>query len=356
VRGVYTFEGLARNEIDMVEAGDLCGIYGVDPIHIGDSVCALETVDPMPVISIDKPTMSIVMRVNDSPFSGREGKYLTSRHLRDRLDRELRTNVALHVAPGSSSDSFKLAGRGVMHLGVLLENMRREGFEFSCAKPEVILQQKDGRTLEPIEFLTIDTPENCTGKVIEILGERRAEMVSMNRKGSFMRLEFTIPARGLIGVRTRILNASQGQASMTHVFHEYAEFRGPIPSRVAGVMVSMAAGPATFYSLDSLRDRGTFFVHPGTDTYEGMIIGEHCKEGDIVVNLSREKKLTNVRSSTKETFVKLLPPRIFGIEEGLEYIAEDEYVEVTPQSVRLRKIHLKEKDRRRHEKDGAGVG
>ena len=355
VRGVYTFEGLSREEIDAVPAGDLCGVYGVEEIGIGDSLTDLEVVEPLVPISIDKPTMSILLRVNDSPFAGREGKYLTSRHLRERLERELRTNVALRVEPGSTPDSFKVAGRGVMHLGVLLENMRREGYEFAVAKPEVILQTIDGEVHEPIEFLTIDTPETATGRIIEILGERRAEMVSMQKKGTFQRLEFTIPARGLIGARTRILNASQGQASMNHVFHAYGPWRGPIGSRINGVMVCMAQGSATFYSLDSLRDRGVFFVNPGAETYEGMVIGEHCKEGDIVVNLTREKKLTNVRSSTKETFVKLLPPRIFGVEEGLEYLADDELVEITPQSIRLRKIHLKEKDRRRNEKQGVTV-
>ncbi len=353
VRGVQAFEGLGRRDVESVIAGDLCAVWGIDPISIGDTLCALDAVEPMPIVSIDRPTMSILLRVNDSPFSGREGKFLTSRHLRERLERELRTNVALRVEPGSSPDSFKVSGRGVMHLGILLENMRREGYEFAVAKPEVILQEVDGRVLEPIEFLTVDAPEGAVGKIIEIVGERRAELVTLERKGAFQRLQFTVPARGLIGVRSRILNASGGQATMNHVFHEYGEWRGAIAERSAGVLVSMTNGPATFYALDSLRDRGTFFVTPATETYEGMIVGENCKEGDLVVNLAREKKLTNVRSSTKETFVKLLPPRIFTVEDGLEYIAEDELVEITPKSVRLRKIWLKEKERRRGANEAA---
>jgi GTP-binding protein len=353
VRGVYAFVGMTREEIDRVGAGDLCGVYGIDPIDIGDSLTDLAVVEPLPPVAIDEPTMSIVMRVNDSPFAGREGKFLTSRHLRDRLERELRTNVALRVEPGDGPESFLVAGRGVMHLGFLLETMRREGFEFAVGKPRPIYKDENGQRLEPIEHLTVDTPEWATGKVIEILGERRAELAHMARKGTFQRLEFTVPARGLIGVRNRILNATAGEATLHHVFKGYGPYRGPIAERNAGVMVATDAGRATFYSLDNLRDRGTFFVHPQTQVYEGMIVGEHCKEGDLLCNLTREKKLTNVRSSTKEAFVKLLPPRIFGIEEGLEYVAEDELVEITPAHVRLRKAILNDKQRRRLERQNA---
>ncbi|MBK8974985.1 MAG: translational GTPase TypA [Planctomycetes bacterium] len=350
VRGLLTFEGLERRDIDAVEAGDLCGIWGIDELFIGESLTHPDVVEPLPAVAIDEPTMSILLRVNDSPFAGRDkdGRFLTSRHLAARLDRELRTNVALRVEPAGGPDQFKVSGRGVMHLGFLLETMRREGYEFSVGKPEVIYHRADdGSLLEPIELLTVDTPERSVGKVIEILGDRRAEMVSMEPKGAFQRVQFTVPARGLIGVRNRILNATAGEATMHHVFQEYGPHRGPIQERVAGVLVSMAPGKATFYSLDSLRDRGTFFVLPATEVYEGMIVGEHCKENDLVVNLSREKKLTNVRSSTKESFVKIPPPRIFGVEEALEYVASDEYVEVTPNYVRLRKILLKENDRRK---------
>ncbi|MCC6781947.1 MAG: translational GTPase TypA [Planctomycetes bacterium] len=347
VRGLATFEGLARTEVDVVEAGDLCAVWGIEELLIGESLTDIEVVEPMPVVAIDQPTMSVVLRINDSPFAGKEGKYVTSRHLQERLERELRVNVALRVEQGETADAFIVSGRGVMHLGFLFETMRREGYEFSVGKPRVILREEDGERLEPIEQLTIDCPESATGRIIEILGERRAEMVRMDRKGSFQRIEFTIPSRGLIGVRNRILNASGGQATMHHVFQEYGAWRGPIQDRAAGVLVSMAPGKSTFYSIDALRDRGTFFVHPQTDVYEGMIVGEHCRDNDLVVNLSREKKLTNVRSSTKENFVKLIPPRVFGVEEALEYVGEDEYAEITPKSVRLRKILLKETDRKR---------
>ncbi len=350
IRGVYTFEGINRREVAAVEAGDLCAVYGIDEIGIGHSLTDLENPQPMTPIAIDQPTMSMLMRVNDSPFAGRSGKFLTSRHLRDRLERELRTNVALTVEPGEGPDSFLLSGRGVMHLGILLENMRREGYEFAVGKPKVIVKDVDGVACEPIEYLTVDCPETTTGKVIEILGERRAEMTNMLKKGRFQRIEFTVPARGLIGVRTRLLNATGGEATMHHVFHGYEPWRGPIAERTAGVLVSMATGQSTFYALDSLRDRGTFFVHPQTETFEGMIVGENCKEGDLVVNLAREKKLSNVRAASKETFVKLLPPRIFSVEDALEYIAEDELVEITPDAVRLRKALRSEKDRKRVER------
>ncbi|MBI5852091.1 MAG: translational GTPase TypA [Planctomycetes bacterium] len=347
VRGLATFEGLARKEVDVVEAGDLCAVWGIEELLIGESLTDIDVVEPMPVVSIDQPTMSVVLRINDSPFAGKEGRFVTSRHLQERLDRELRVNVALRVETGDTADTFIVSGRGVMHLGFLFETMRREGYEFSVGKPRVILREEDGQRLEPIEQLTIDCPDSTTGRIIEILGERRAEMVRMDRKGTFQRIEFTIPSRGLIGVRNRILNASGGQATMHHVFSEYGPWRGPIQERSAGVLVSMASGKSTPYSIDALRDRGSFFVPPQTDVYEGMIVGEHCRENDLVVNLSREKKLTNVRSSTKEAFVKLTPPRVFGVEEALEYVGEDEYAEMTPKSVRLRKILLKETDRKR---------
>jgi GTP-binding protein len=354
VRGLYGFDGLARTEVDVVEAGDLCGVYGIEEIGIGDSLTDRERIEPLPPIAIDEPTMSIVMQVNDSPFAGREGRYVTSRHLKARLERETRVSVALQVEPGDTPDQFVVAGRGVLHLGILIETMRREGYELACARPRVIYKEKDGERLEPIEMLTIDTPESAMGKVIEILGERRGELIGVAPKGSFHRLTFRVPSRGLMGVRTRILNASGGQAMMHHVFDGYGTYRGPIARRTAGVMISMAAGKATFYSLDSLRDRGQFFVPPGTEVYEGMVVGEHCREGDMVCNLAREKKLTNVRSSTKETFVKLPPPRIMGIEEALEYVGDDELVEITPTSVRLRKVFLKEKDRKRAKSEVAG--
>ena len=346
LRGVYAFRGLGR--IDTVEAGDLCGIYGVEDIAIGDTIACLEHPEAMPVIAIDEPTMTIVMKVNDSPFAGKDGgKFLTSRHLRERLEKELRVNVALRVEQGESADSFKLSGRGVMHLGFLLESMRREGYEFAVQKPMVLMKDIDGEKHEPIEYLTVDAPAETCGKVIEILGTRKAEMLKMDRKGTFTRVEFTVPARGLIGVRSRLLNATGGQATMHHVFHGYGPYRGHIEERIAGVLISMTNGTATFYSLNNLRERGTFFVPDGAEIYEGMIVGEHAKDNDLVVNVVREKAKTNIRSSTKEAFVKLPPPRAFGVEDALEYVGEDELVEITAANVRLRKLHLRETERKR---------
>jgi len=351
IRGVYRFIGLSREETKEIEAGDLCGIYGIENIEIGDTLAALERPEAMPIIAIDEPTMTIVMRVNDSPFAGKDGgKFLTSRHLRERLEKELRVNVALRVEPGATADSFKLSGRGVMHLGFLLETMRREGYEFAVQKPQVLMKETDGERQEPIEYLTVDAPADAVGKVIEILGNRKAEMLKMDRKGTFTRLEFTVPARGLIGVRSRLLNATAGEATMHHVFHGYGAYRGPIEERTAGVLISMAQGQTTFYALDGLRDRGTFFVPEGAEVYEGMVVGENCKDNDLVVNIVREKKATNIRSAGKETFVKMPPPRAFNIEDALEYVGEDELVEVTAKSIRLRKQYLKETDRKRNER------
>ena len=350
-RGVYQFRGLTREETDSVEAGDLCGIYGVEEIEIGDTVAALEQPEAMPVIAIDEPTMTIVMRVNDSPFAGKDGgKFMTSRHIRERLEKELRVNVALRVEPGETADQFRLSGRGVMHLGFLLETMRREGYEFAVAKPQVLFKEIDGERQEPIEYLTVDAPGDTVGKVIEILGTRKAELLQMEPKGTFTRAEFTVPARGLIGVRTRLLNATGGQATMHHVFHGYGPYRGDIDDRIAGVLVSMSNGSVTFYSLDNLRDRGQFFVPDGATVYEGQIVGEHCKDNDLVVNCVREKAKTNIRSSTKEAFVKLPPPRTFNVEDALEYVGDDELVEITSKSVRLRKVFLRETDRKRRDR------
>jgi GTP-binding protein len=351
LRGIYRFVGLSREETKQIDAGDLCGIYGVENIEIGDTLASIEHPEAMPIIAIDEPTMTIVMRVNDSPFAGKDGgKFLTSRHLRERLEKELRVNVALRVEQGATADSFKLSGRGVMHLGFLLETMRREGFEFAVAKPQVLYKEIDGDKHEPIEYLTVDAPAEAVGKVIEILGNRKAEMLKMDRKGTFTRLEFTVPARGLIGVRSRLLNATAGEAQMHHVFHGYGAFRGAIEERSSGVLISMAQGQVTFYALDGLRDRGTFFTPEGAEVYEGMVVGEHCKDNDLVVNIVREKKATNIRSAGKEQFVKMPPARQFNIEDALEYVGEDELVEVTAKSIRLRKQYLKETDRKRSDR------
>ena len=347
VRGLYRYVGITREECESVEAGDICAVYGIEDIGIGDSLTDLETVEPLEPIAIDEPTISMTFRVNDSPFAGKEGKYVTSRNVGDRLERELRTNVAMRLERGDGNDSWIVSGRGLMHLGILAENMRREGFEFAVGKPQVLTREVDGRKHEPIELLVVDTPEETVGKVIEYLGARRGEIVTMTNRGDFTHLEFKIPSRGLLGARTRLLNLTQGRAIMHHSFLEYGEWRGEVMRRVAGVMVAMAQGAASNYSIDKLRDRGIFFVEGGDTVYEGMIVGEHCKDKDIVVNVCTEKKLTNIRSATKESFTKMVPPRKLSLEEALEYVEEDELAEITPTSIRLRKLHLKEKERKR---------
>ena len=350
IRGVYRYVGITREECDEVGAGDIAAIYGLENITIGDSLTDLETVEPLPPIAIDQPTISMIFRVNASPFAGREGKYVTSRQIKERLDRELRVNVALRVEETDSPDAWTVSGRGIMHLGILLENMRREGYELAIGPPRVITREIDGQLMEPIELLAIDTPDDCSGKIIEFLGQRKAELTQMAQKGDYRHLEFKIPSRGLIGARTRILNLSQGRAIMHHSFLEYGEHRGDVQGRIAGVLVSSAQGAATGYSIEQLKDRGSFFVTPQTQVYEGMIVGEHCKDNDIVVNLVREKKLTNIRSATKEAFTKMVPPRLLSLEEAIEYVSGDELVEITPTSIRLRKTMLKEKDRKRAER------
>ena len=347
IRGVYRWSGLQREECDEVAAGDICGIYGIESLGIGDSLTDLDVVEPLPRIAIDEPTISMAFRVNDSPLAGRDGKYVTSRQVEDRLMRELRSNVALRVERTESSEEFIVSGRGVMHLGILAETLRREQFEFAVGPPRVILHEEDGKTMEPIELLIVDTPEETVGKVIEFLGQRRAELVSTGSKGSYRHLEFSVPARGLIGARTRLLTLTQGRAILHHSFSEYGAWRGELKGRTAGVMVSAATGPSTGYAIEQLRDRGTFFLHPGADVYAGMVVGEHCKDNDIVVNLCRGKKLNNIRSSTKESFTKILAPRLLSLEEALEYAADDELVELTPATIRLRKRLLNEKDRKR---------
>ncbi len=352
IRGVYRYVGLQREECESVSAGDLCAIYGIEDLDIGDSLTDLEVVEPLPRVAIDEPTLSMVFRVNDSPFAGKEGRFVTSRQLRERLQRELRHNVALRVEPGDSPDVFLVSGRGLMHLGILAETMRREGYEFAVGKPEVITREIDGKKHEPIEMLVVDVPENAVGKVIEYLGIRKAEMVSMTPRGEWQHLEFEVPARGLVGARTKLLGLTQGRIVMHHVFHAYGPWKGPIPDRGCGVLISSAQGPATAYAIEQLKDRGTFFIRPQTEVYEGMIVGEHCKENDIVVNVCRGKKLTNIRSSTKEATTKMAAARIPGLEEALEFIAADELVEATPHSIRLRKIHRHEKDRKKVQRAG----
>ncbi|MBE6398574.1 MAG: translational GTPase TypA [Lentisphaerae bacterium] len=346
VKQLFTFEGLGRQETDVVECGDLCAIVGIGDIDISDTICDAENPEAMPVIAIDEPTLSMTFRINDSPFFGREGKFVSSRQLRERLFNETERDVALRVE-ALSGDAFKVSGRGVLHLAILIETMRREGYEFSVGKPQVICKEIDGVQNEPMERLTVDVPNDFAGKIIEMVGLRRGEMIQMEARGNRQVLDFYIPTRGLIGFRSKALTASQGEAIVNHIFDHYEPYRGAIPGRVNGVMVSMAGGKALPFAIDGLQQRGEFFIEPGTDAYEGMIVGEHCKDGDLVVNVQRAKQLTNMRAAGSDRNMKIAPARKMSLEQALEYIEDDELVEVTPKNVRLRKILLTELERRR---------
>ena len=352
---LYLFAGLGREKADHVEAGDICAVVGIEDVDIGDTIAAAEHPVALPLIDVDEPTLSMIFSVNDSPFAGREGKFITSRNVRDRLYRELQSNVALRVEDTSSADSLRVSGRGLLHLGVLLENMRREGYELQVSKPKVIFKELNGHKCEPVENLVIDVPQQHVGSVMEAIGNRRGELVSMDTKGAMTHLEFTIPARGLIGLRTRLLNATQGEAIMHHTFHDYQFIRGALPGRQNGVMVSMEHGTTNAYALDSLQDRGVMFVKPGDDVYEGMIVGEYNKDTDITVNVCREKKLSNMRTTSSDKNIILKPPRDMSLEIALEYIEDDELVEITPQTIRLRKRYLKENDRKRMGRSDAAM-
>jgi len=346
VKQLFTFEGLGRQETDVVECGDLCAIVGIGDIDISDTICDAESPEAMPVIAIDEPTLSMTFRINDSPFFGREGKFVSSRQLRERLFNETERDVALRVE-ALSGDAFKVSGRGVLHLAILIETMRREGYEFYVGKPQVICKEIDGVQNEPMERLTVDVPNDFAGKIIEMVGLRRGEMIQMEARGNRQVLDFYIPTRGLIGFRSKALTASQGEAIVNHIFDHYEPYRGAIPGRVNGVMVSMAGGKALPFAIDGLQQRGEFFIEPGTDAYEGMIVGEHCKDGDLVVNVQRAKQLTNMRAAGSDRNMKIAPARKMSLEQALEYIEDDELVEVTPKNVRLRKILLTELERRR---------
>jgi GTP-binding protein len=347
VKELYTFDGLGRKKVESVENGDLCAMTGLEGFDIGDTIADFENPEGLTPISIDEPTMSMFFTVNNSPFFGKDGKFVTSRHLRERLDKEMEKNLALRVEETGSADSFNVFGRGVMHLAVLVETMRREGYELQVGKPQVIIKKIDGKRHEPIEFLTIDVPEHNSGKVIEAVTQRKGEMKSMEPKGDVMHLEFEIPSRGIIGLRSAILNMTQGEAIMAHRFQEYAEWKGDVPGRNKGSLIVLHPGTTIPYSMDKLQDRGKFFIAPGIEVYEGQVIGEHSRETDLVVNVTKTKKLTNMRSSGNDDKVKLAPPILFSLEEAMEYIDEDEYVEVTPNSMRLRKIYLTELDRKK---------
>ncbi len=347
---LYEFDRLGKQTTMNVQAGDICAVAGLDPVDIGDTIACPDEPSALPVVAIDEPTMSMTFHVNNGPFAGKEGKYVTSIQLRDRLQKELQTNVALRVEPGPSSDEYIVSGRGLMHLGILLENMRREGYEVCVGKPQVIIKMVNGLRQEPIERLVIDCPADCQNAVMSLIGNRRSEMLKMDSKSGtndYVHMEFMIPARGLFGLNARLLTATQGRAVMHHTFERYEPMRGSIPERQAGVMVATDTGTVTAYALDALYDRGAFFVRPGDEVYEGQVVGEHCKDNDIPVNVTKAKQLTNIRTSSKDDAARVRPPRVMSLEVCLEYIQQDELVEVCPKSIRVRKRLLKEGDRRR---------
>jgi len=348
IKELHTFDGLGRLKVESVQAGDICAIVGLEGFEIGDTVADLENPEGLATIAIDEPTMSMLFSINDSPFFGKDGKFVTSRHIKDRLARELEKNLALRVNDTDSADKFLVYGRGVMHLSVLIETMRREGYELQIGQPQVIIKEIDGVKCEPIEELTIDLPESVSGKAVEFVTMRKGEMLSMEAKGDRMIIEFMIPSRGIIGLRNQLLTATAGEAIMAHRFKEYQPFKGDIPGRISGSLVSMENGNAIPYSIDKLQDRGKFFVAPGEDIYEGQVIGENSRQDDMNINITKAKKQSNVRSSGADDKAKIVPAIKFSLEEALEYIQKDEYVEVTPNHLRLRKVHLKEVDRKRN--------
>lgn len=355
VKQLFQFDGLGKKEVVNVHSGDICAVVGLDPVDIGDTIACPDEPSPLPVISVDEPTMHTTFRVNDGPFAGKEGKLVTSRNIKDRLDRELQSNVALRVEQGKSADEFTVSGRGLMHIGILIENMRREGFELCVGKPDVIIKKIDGIRNEPIEVLSIDCPQECQSSVMAILGERRTEMLEMTSNssdGDYVHMEFMIPSRGIFGLHTRMMNVTKGRAVMHHRFDSYGPMRGSIPQRIAGVMVATQTGQTTAYSLTALYDRGEFFVNASDQIYEGQVVGEHCKDSDITINLTKQKQLTNFRAAGKDDASRIRPPRLMSLEQALEYIQDDELVEFTPENIRMRKRFLKETDRRREERQG----
>jgi len=348
LKELFIFEGLGKLKVEEVQTGDICALVGIDGFEIGDTVADLENPEQLQTIAIDEPTMSMLFTINDSPFFGKEGKFVTSRHINDRLNKELEKNLALRVQSTDSADKFMVFGRGVLHLSVLIETMRREGYELQIGQPQVIIKEIDGVKCEPIEHLTIDLPEEVSGKAVEMVSLRKGEMMSMEAKGSRMICEFQIPSRGIIGLRNQLLTATAGEAIKSHRFLEYQPLKGDVPQRQNGSLVSMEQGKAIPYSIDKLQERGKFFVDPGEDIYEGQVIGENSRGDDMTVNVTKTKKLSNVRSSGADDKAKIVPAIKFSLEEALEYIQKDEYVEVTPKSIRLRKIYLKEVDRKRN--------
>ena len=352
IKEVHTFEGLGRKKVESVSSGDICAIIGIDGFEIGDTICDFENPEPLPPIAIDEPTMSMLFTINDSPFFGKEGKYVTSRHIHDRLMKELDKNLALRVRKTENEDGkWIVSGRGVLHLSVLIETMRREGYELQVGQPQVIFKEIDGVKCEPIEELTISVPEEFASKMIDMVTRRKGEMVSMETQGDRVNIEFDMPSRGIIGLRTNVLTASQGEAIMAHRFKEYQPYKGEIPRRTNGSMIAMESGTAFAYAIDKLQDRGKFFIYPQDEVYAGQVVGEHVHENDLVINVTKSKKLTNMRASGSDDKARIIPPVIFSLEEALEYIKEDEYVEVTPKRMRMRKVILDETERKRANKN-----
>ncbi len=344
---MFTFEGTERIKTDSVQGGDICAITGIEGFEIGDSICDAENPEPLASIAIDEPTMGMLFSINDSPFFGKEGKLVTSRHISERLEKELEKNLAMKVGKTDKADKWMVFGRGVMHLSVLIETMRREGYELQVGQPQVIIKEIDGVKCEPVEELTIDLPEVNSGTAVEAVMNRKGEMKNMVPKGERMTITFEIPSRGIIGLRNYLLTATAGEAIMSHRFLEYQPYKGEIPGRLNGSLISMELGTSIPFSLNNLQERGTFFINAGEAIYEGQVIGENSRANDLVVNVTKTKQLTNMRKSGTDAKVKIIPPREFSLEECLEYIQSDEYVEVTPQSLRMRKILLKENERKR---------
>lgn len=347
IKELQVFEGLGRAKVSEVGAGDICAIIGIEDFEIGDTLTDFANPMPLPRIAIDEPTMNMLFTINNSPFFGKEGKFVTSRHLRERLYKETEKNLAMRVEETGSEDKFLVYGRGILHLSVLIETMRREGYELQVGQPQVIFKEIDGVKCEPIEHLVVDVPEASAGKVIELVTQRKGELTIMEPRGDMQHLEFSIPARGLIGLRNNVLTATSGEAIMNHRFDTYAPFKGTIQGRINGSLISMETGPSTAYAIDKLQDRGIFFIDPGEDLYEGQVIGEHSRQNDIVINVQKGKQLTNMRASGSDSNVKIAPKRNFSLEEAMEYIQKDEYLEITPKSIRMRKIYLTENERKR---------
>jgi GTP-binding protein len=348
IKELQTFEGLGKAKVSEVSAGDICAITGIEDFEIGDTIADFENPEALPRIAVDEPTMNMLFTINNSPFFGKEGKFVTSRHLRDRLFKETEKNLALRVEATDSEDKFLVFGRGILHLSVLIETMRREGYELQVGQPQVLYKEgPNGERLEPVETLVVDVPEETAGKVIELVTQRKGELLIMEPKGDLQHLEFDVPSRGLIGLRSNVLTATFGEAVMTHRFKSFEPYKGVIPERINGSLISMGSGPATPYSIDKLQDRGVFFIDPNEEIYTGMVIGEHNRQNDIVVNLQTAKKLTNMRASGTDDNVRIPPKIAFSLEESMEYIQKDEYLEITPKSMRMRKIYLDESERKR---------